>query len=95
MKQYERIEVKNVPVDVAQRLNAKAKELGYKSRSAFLLDIFTKLSLEDIQFECENRYVNLMEELKQVLLINANVLKQNQQAIEENSNILERIMNKR
>lgn len=38
MKQYERIEVKNVPVDVAQRLNAKAKELGYKSRSAFLLD---------------------------------------------------------
>ena len=36
-----------------------------------------------------------MEELKQVLLINANVLKQNQQAIEENSNILERIMNKR
>jgi len=95
MADKEQILIRDLPTDVANKLTVLAKESGFKSRQAYLVDVLTKIAYEDIQFECEERYVNLMEELKQVLLINANVLKENQQAIEENSNILEHIMKKR
>lgn len=89
MVDKEHILIRDIPKDVSNKLTVLAKQLGFKSRQAYLLDVLTKLANENIQFECEDRYVNLMEELKQVLLINANVLKENQQAIEENSKLLE------
>ena len=83
MRSKENIIIRKIPKSVLQRLDEKSEQAGFRSRQEYLLEILTQLSLEELQLETENRYRNLLEELKEVLKINTEIIQNNTEMLAE------------
>ena len=74
MKATNVIFIRNVPKDVAHRLDTQAKQGGFKSRQTYLLAKLTELSLEELQLVTEQRYQWLLKEMRKLVENNTEAL---------------------
>lgn len=66
--------IRDVPTDVAHRLDTQAKQGGFKSRQTFLLAKLTELSLEELQLVTEQRYQWILKEMRKLVEHNTSAL---------------------
>ena len=76
------VKIRNVDKDILYRLDVLAETLGFKSRQEFLLHSLTRLALEEVQFEADLKYNQLLNHLKDLLQLNTEALNENRAILE-------------
>ena len=91
MKAQEDILIRKIPKDVLQRLDVKAKQANFKSRQTYLLEILTQLSLDELRLDAEDKYNYLLEELKDILIINTELIQTHYEILNEHFDVLNKV----
>jgi len=77
------VKIRGVDKDIITRLDVMAKKLGFKSRQKFLQSILIRIALEEVQFESDIKYQQLIRQMLEAIKLNTSMLAENNELFNE------------